>query len=282
MTLLTRIDNILTKEDSARPIALLRIGIVLLLWNRYGKMNGFFGAADGADLWLSLMFFASSAAVLVGLKTRLAATFLFATLFLQYYAYGVVLGVTEYTHHHAYILMFCSLVIAMGPSGRAYSVDRWLALREAERAGTPAPAETGPGWAMRLLTIQMAALYFWAAVDKTTLFYLQGDWLGRVLEWGYAGHILYPLFTAKWFLVTASAIVLVVEYYLAVAVLLRRWLPVTCMIGIGLHLGFAFMLNVDTYSLTMILAYLAVVPPEAVHRTLDRLQGYTPPREVTA
>ena len=105
---------------------------------------------------------------------------------------------------------------------------------------------------------------------------LSGDWLARVFEWGYAGHILYPVLTLKLFLISASIIVLIVEYYLAAAVLCRLWLPVTCTIGIALHLCFALMLNVDTYSLTMILGYLAVIPADRIHAAIDRLQGYRP------
>ena len=270
------IEEISSVQVSARPIALFRIGIVALLWNRYGAMNGMFGADSDAELFLSLMFFGTTALVLVGFKTRLAAAFLFATLAMQYYVFGYGLGVHEYTHHHAYMLMLSTLIIAMGPSDRAYSIDRWLAIRAAENAGKPIPDEMGPGWAFRLMTVQMAALYFWAAVDKTSVFYLSGDWLARVFEWGYAGHILYPLLTLKLFLIPASIIVLIVEYYLAAAVLCRLWLPVTCTIGIALHLCFALMLNVDTYSLTMILGYLAVIPADRIHAAIDRLQGYRP------
>lgn len=256
---------------STRPIALIRIGLVLLLWARWGKELGLVGAADTSRLILGVLFFVFSFLTLIGFRTKIATLGLFLTLVVHYYVHGILLQHWEWTHHHAYALMVGSFVLAMAPSGQSYSVDRFLAVRAAQAGAGHVPAETGPLWAVNLLPVQMAALYFWAAVDKTDIAYLRGDWLARVMEWAYAGHPVYSLVTAPVFLITASVLVLLVEYYLAAAVLLRRWLYVTVPLGLGLHMVFATMLDVETYSLTMILYYLAVVPPGAVHRVIDTL-----------
>ncbi|MEM6650542.1 MAG: hypothetical protein AAF603_09860 [Pseudomonadota bacterium] len=151
-------------------------------------------------------------------------------------------------------------------------------MKKAEKDGIPPPPERGALWAQSLIPLQMSALYFWAAYDKTIPAYFKGEWLERVLEWGYAGHPLYEVITLPALIITASLMVLVVEYYLAVAVLYRLWPKITYPLGIGLHLCFALLLNVDTYSLTMILFYLALLNPDRVHIFIDELQDQRPVR----
>jgi hypothetical protein len=50
----------------------------------------------------------------------------------------------------------------------------------------------------------------------------------------------------------------------------RRWLVLP---GLALHASFYTLLNVNTFSVTMMLLYLAFYDPDDVHRVLDRLQG---------
>ncbi|MEM6650422.1 MAG: HTTM domain-containing protein, partial [Pseudomonadota bacterium] len=174
------------REGSTRPLALIRIGIVLLLWNKFGKDIGVFAAENASYLMISLLFFLFSTLTLIGFRTRAAAAGLFFTVFLIYHFYGFVLDHWEWTHHHVYMLMFGCFVLMISPCGRSYSVDRYLRIRRAAQKGENPPAERGALWAQSLIPLQMSALYFWAAYDKTIPAYFKGEWLERVLEWGYA------------------------------------------------------------------------------------------------
>jgi len=70
--------------------------------------------------------------------------------------------------------------------------------------------------------------------------------------------------------------VVVVEYALPVFLVVRRLVPLALFFGIGLHAVFFAVLPLQTYSVTMILMYIVVVDPDAVHRVIDRMQGYPP------
>lgn len=272
MTLSHRIEIAAAAEGSSRPLSLVRIGVVLLLWTRWGEDLALFAAPDHGVLILGALFFAFTALLLVGYRTDFAAWGTFATLAVMYHLHGLGFAHWEWAHHHAYVLMATCLFLALGPSGRSYSVDRWLALRRAEREGEVMPAERGPVWIHLVIRLQLAALYFWAAYDKTTLPYLKGDWLARVFEWAYAGHLAYPVLTWTPLLVAASVIVLIVEYALAACILFGIMPRLALPVGIALHVVFALMLSVDTYSLSVILLYLTLLPPDAVHRFIDRMQ----------
>lgn len=139
------------------------------------------------------------------------------------------------------------------------------------RESRPAPEETGPLAVQTLLILQLCAMYFWTAVDKTTPGFLSGDRLERIFEWTYAGTPLYPVLTAPWFTAPASVAVVVLEYVLPVMLLLRWRLPIAFAIGFALHAGFYVMLPVQTYSATALAFYLLVLRPEQVHDGLNQL-----------
>ena len=71
----------------------------------------------------------------------------------------------------------------------------------------------------------------------------------------------------------AAILVTMVEYLLPVGIIVRRFHPVAIPIGLALHAAFYLLLTVNTYSITMMVLYLAVVNPNSLHRFLDRMQG---------
>jgi hypothetical protein len=150
------------------------------------------------------------------------------------------------------------------------------ALRRAERTGEAPPPEHGRLWALRLIGLQLSAIYFWAAFDKTDWAFLSGQRLEQTLIWVHSGRPLEEWLLWAPFLVAASVAVVVLEYALAFAIHVRRWLWFVLPIGIMLHAAFYLLLPVDTYSITMVALYLALLDPNAVHRCLDRMQGHAP------
>jgi hypothetical protein len=261
------------REGSTRAVALVRILIVLLVLVKWGEDLAFFRAPAPGVLFLSPLFFLCCALALVGYRTKAALAGLTAILALLYFWFGKTLGVHEWAHHHAYMLLCVTALLNGAPCEKSYSVDRYLDVLRAETRGAAAPPERGPLWAQNLIVLQMAALYFWTAIDKTEPHFLNGDRLERILEWSYAGHPAYGLLTQGWFLAGSSVVVVVIEYFLAYAVLARRFRRFTLLVAIGLHAAFYVLLKVDTYSATMIVLYLLYLDPEAVHRAIDRLEG---------
>ena len=68
--------------------------------------------------------------------------------------------------------------------------------------------------------------------------------------------------------------VVVVEFFLAFAIFVRRWRACVVPIGLALHAAFYVLLPVSTYSATMMVLYLALLDPDEVHRFIDRLLGH--------
>lgn len=261
----------LAETGSTRPLGLFRFAIGALLYIRFGQELSLHASNSVAELIFSLAFFASALCVTIGLFTRYALVS--ATLLLAAMYYGKAWGwvYPGWGHHHHYLLMICCGVMVFSAAGRSFSADRILAIH----FDRDVPNERAATWPQTLLVLQLAAIYFWAAVDKTSIGYLHGDWLERVLEWVYAGHPAYDIVTHRAFLVSGSWLVLIIEYLLPIALLLKWrlnfWIPVAML----LHAGFYVMLPVQTYSATMIVLYLLVVNPDILNAQLN---AYFAPR----
>lgn len=261
----------LDSEGSTRPAALLRVALALVLWARFADELAPYRVRNPEELALGLTFFAGSTLMLLGLWTRIATATTAATLVALFYGFGLHLGRLGWIHHHTYLLMWATILCALTPCGRSLSVDRWRALRRAERDGTPPAPERANLWGMRLCALQLAALYLAAAVDKTDPAFLRGDRLEAILLWTYAdlGLTASPALRAA---ATVGAwLVLIAEYTLAVGLLhprARRWLIVP---GLALHAGFYLLVPVSTFSVTVWCLYIAVLDPAAVDRALARI-----------
>ena len=118
--------------------------------------------------------------------------------------------------------------------------------------------------AARLIALQLAALYFWAAVDKTNWSFLSGQRLEEAFIWSFTGRALEPLISLGAILSVLSIIVVVVEYFLPFAIFVRRWQAFVLPLGLALHAAFYVLLPVNTYSATVMVLYLALLDPDAV------------------
>lgn len=247
--------ELLGSEGSTRSVGLLRIGVVLLLWARWGE--GLM-LAETPSVGLSLVFFGATGLLLVGLWTRFAAVATAVVMLVVYLWFGVHLRRVEWIHHHHYLLVSASCVLALTPCGRSFSLDRW-------RSGSP---EHGPLWALRLFTIQLAAVYLWSAVDKMSPAFLNGARLEQIAMAEYFGsdppdwHAL---------AVVMAWGVMLIELALGLGFLLGRtprWLLIA---GVGLHAAIYLIVPVATFSATMVCLYIAAIDPAVVHRAIDRL-----------
>lgn len=263
-------------EGSTRAAGLLRIALALIIFARYGREVGLFAANDFAHAMLASYFFVLVPMMLIGFCTRASTAMVAATLVCMYFFYSHVPGRIGWNYHHTYLLMIAVTLLAFTPCDRSYSLDRYLAVRRAEKEGVAAPPEYGRLWATRLIGLQMSALYFWTAFDKSDWAFLSGERLEQILVWHYSGRWLEDFIFVTPLLVGASVAVVVVEYFLAFAIHVRRLHPVAIPLGLAMHGAFYVLLPVETYSITMMALYLAVIDPGAVHRFMDRMQGHAP------
>lgn len=256
-------------SGSTRSSALIRIGLVFLIWARWGEEMVLFRDLSASGLFLSANFFMSTTLMLVGLLTRLTTAWVAALLFAMYYYFGHHLGQEPWTHHHTYLLAMVTFLSALTPAGRSYSLDRWLAVRRARKAGRVIPAEEGNLFGLRLMMLQLCVLYFFAAFDKSYPLWLSGVRMEYYATFFYLGPS-YPEWSGFNPLMAALAwTVLVLEYLLAFGLFFRRFWPVLIPAGIAMHIAFYVLLPVYTYSLTCILMYLAILDANKVHELTE-------------
>jgi hypothetical protein len=260
-------------QGSTRPLGLLRIALAVIVFVRFGAELSLYQGDSPAFLLLGAAFFIFTSMMLVGYMAETACagvTILLATF--QFYL-GYMQGYPGWTSHHVYLLLVSVGLLALSPCGRSFSLDRYRALATA-RTGCDVPPECGELWTQRLIALQLGALYFWTAVDKTNWQFLSGQRLQEAFIWSYDGRVLEPLISSGALLPVLAVTVVVVEYFLAFAIFVPRWRGFVLPIGLTLHAAFYVLLPVSTYSATMMVLYLALLDPDEVHRFIDRMLGH--------
>ena len=269
-------------QGSTRPLGLMRIAIATIVFVRFANEVSLYQGDSLSFVLLGLVFFGLTSMMLVGFKAQASCAGVALTLMTMHFYMGKVHGYPGWSSHHIYILVVSVSLLALSPCGRSFSWDRYRALAQAQDAHD-IPPEHGDLWPQRLIALQLAALYFWAAVDKTNWSFLSGQRLEEAFIWSFTGRALEPLISLGAILAVLSVIVVVVEYFLAFAIFVRRWRMFVLPLGLALHAAFYVLLPVNTYSATVMVLYLALLDPDAVHRFLDRMiqshgQGPSPHR----
>ena len=259
-------------EGSSRSSALIRIGLAAILWARLANDMILYRDQSAVGLLLSLSFFISTTALMVGFHSRTAALWAGIIGFTVYY-FGQDLGRSPWVHHHTYLLSIAILMLALTPCGRSYSLDRYLAVVRAERKGEPPPAENGNLMGLRLMVVQLTVLYFFSAFDKTSFAFLSGARLEHIFLYYYAGSDYPGLPGFIWLAMLTAIAVVVLEYALAIGLPFERTRRYLLLPGLAFHAVIYCTLPVSTFSATMVVLYLAYFDPDDVHRFIDRLQG---------
>jgi hypothetical protein len=170
-----------------------------------------------------------------GVATRIAVPL--ATAIYGWLYFGSHLD--SYQHHY---LVFWLLVLA--------SFVPW------QRPPDATPATPVRSWAMRLILIQLAVLYLWAAISK-----MSGAWLdGRTLSAQMTG-TMRSLITGTVGFAAASWLVLLSELALAATIWWRRGWLVAAPLGLALHLGIVGTgFEIGLFAWLMIAIYILVIP----------------------
>ena len=266
-------------QGSTRSAALIRVGLAVIAWSRWANELVLFRNPGPKYLLIALSFYVSTALMFVGYRSRFSTAWAAATMLSMYYIGGIYYGREPWTHHHTYLLGIATLFCALTPCGRSYSLDRWLSIRKAEQEGTPMPREYGPLWGIRLISIQVALVYFWSAYNKLNWGFLSGERMQQLLMYHYFGSDYpdWPLFGAMC-LVSAWMTVLL-EFALCGGLFFARTRMYLLIPGLLFH-GLIYMLfSVYTFTATMWLLYLAFLDADAVHDRIDHLQAGRKPAQ---
>ena len=265
-------------EGSTRSVGLLRLCWGLILWARWADELLPFRRIEFGHWALSVCFFVGTTGMVIGLFSRISALIAGLTTMAMVFVVGHKMGVEPWTHHHTTFLAVVTLALALTPCGRSFSVDRWMALRRAERQGNSWPLERGNVWAIRVVGLQLSAIYFWGAVDKTRWAYLGGDRLEQPLMYLYLGSD-YPGAWFHWAAIGMACTTVALEYCLAVGLWFQRVQKPLMAYGLLFHAGLYYFLPVTVFSIASMVAYLAYLCPQQVHDFIDRMVGAAPVRE---
>lgn len=169
------------------------------------------------------------------------------------------------------VLRNLGFFVALAPAGAALSVDRWLRVRRDQRTSFwdhPLRAQ----WPLRLIQLELSIGYFFAVWAKT-----RGETWNDGTAVGYALRIddlvrfPPPAFITEWLplvnLMTYGT--LAVELALAMLVWNRRLRPWVLGAGIVMHLLIDLSVQVGFFSYTVLVAYIAFVPPETMDRAVS-------------
>ena len=254
-------------RDSTRSVGLIRIGLVLLIWSRWGGELILCRDIRLIAILFSSAFFIVTGLMCVGLWTRASTMGTFILLSIRFATHQ------PSQHHHTFLLLISTLFIVLTPCGRSYSLDRWLALRRALKSGSPPPPETGNLWGLRLIAIQLSMIYFWTACAKLYWGFLSGAGMELLVYNYYAGYdyASIPGFSALCFIAAITTVTL--EFSLAFGLYIPKLRKYLMPAGIVLHILFYVLLPIRTFTLTMILLYLAFIPAASVHRFIDNMHG---------
>lgn len=268
--------RILTHETSTRGAGLLRIGLACVLWARWA--DELLPLRRIVHPSVSVLFFVATTCLFVGLASRWAAALCGILEMILVHGYGIAGGHEPWTHHHTTLLAHLPLLLALTSCGRSYSVDRWLALRRAQRTGALPPEERGPSYGLRLIALQISVLYFFSSYDKLNPGWLSGERLEAIFGWFYWGSDGPDWPWLSWVALLAGTGTVALELALAVGLWLPRARPWLMPLGLALHGIFYVMLPVSTFSATVWCAYLAFLDQDRLHAFLDELQGHRPKR----
>lgn len=249
-------------HGSTRSLALIRIGVALLIWARFADDLALYHNRGWQWGALGASIYAASFCLLIGFYSRLAALWSGLTIATAVVYLGVIQKNYSLVHHHISLLMIITLLLALTPCGRSFSVDRW---RHPERP------ESGPLWGLRLIALQASAVWFWGGIDKLHAGWLRGERLQAIWMYFYNGSDFPPGAGFVWLTQAAAIGTVIIELVLAVGMFWPRWHKILIPLAIVFHGVTYFTVPVATFTATMFLLLIAYLPPERVHAGVDRL-----------
>ncbi len=171
------------------------------------------------------------------------------------------------------ISIMLTFYLAVGPSGSALSVDRWLAARRAKGPAPRPEPSVGANFAIRLIQIHMCIVYYFAGASKL----LGPAWWKGSATWMLFANLEYQSLDMTWLawhpwaveLLTHFTVLWELSFCALIWVRLLRPLVLAC--ALILHLGIAATVGIWTFSLIMLVGCASFLPAEGVRAVLARL-----------
>jgi hypothetical protein len=196
----------------------------------------------------------------VGLWTRVTSILaLVATLSYVGRVPGALFGLDQ-------VNIMLATYLAVGPSGSAFSVDRWLARRRTG-AALPVASSWTANLAIRLLQLHMCIIYMFAGMGKLS----GGAWWDGTAMWMAFGNREYQSLDMTWMadwpqlMNVMTHVTVFWELYYCALVWPRLTRPIVILLAIPLHMGIAICLGMTTFGLAMLIGNMAFIAPSFIH-----------------
>jgi hypothetical protein len=164
------------------------------------------------------------------------------------------------------------LYLAIGPSGSAYSLDRWLAGRRAKTALEPPRPTVMANVATRLWQIHLCIVYLFGGLGK-----MRGElWWDGSAMWYSVANLEYQSLDMTWLLhfpwlaALLSHLTMFWETFYCALVWPRLTRPLALGMAFLVHGGIAAFLGMITFGTAMILANMIFLPPWLVQAAVDQ------------
>ena len=214
------------------------------------------------DAGMHLLFLCSAMAavgIAVGFLYRISAGFFFLT-----FTYIELIDATNYLNHYYFISLVGFLMIFL-PANRSFSVDVaiWPDLRR----------DKIPLWAIGIIRLQIAIVYFFAGIAKLTPDWLLNAtpmkiWLPAKSHLPVIGGLMYERWTAYLFSWFGAAYDLLIAFFL----INRKTRPTAYVFVIGFHLATAlFFPGIGMFPYVMIICSLVFFSSAFQQKLLSRI-----------
>lgn len=234
---------------SRQAVLGLRFGFALIAWSQVGGHLhlGMARSPWHAALIVAFYIMATGLSLTWGRAWSVGTGIALA---LVYHVFGDHDGALQ--RHQVWLLASSLVWLGLSP------VEGW---RSPAAASWPPRRETDPG--LRLLRVQLSVLYAFGVLHKLTPAFLSGDRLEAIAVEQWFGSDLPSLHGG---FVAAAWATVGIELALAVGLWHRSLRPFLARLGLLLHVGFAVLLPVQTFSVLALLHYVAWCAPTTAKR----------------
>jgi hypothetical protein len=198
--------------------------------------------------WHCLLLGALGLLIAAGLGYRLAAG-----LFCLAFSYLFLLDKTQYLNHF-YLISLISLLLALVPAHRVWSLDRLLARSRAE--------DTVPRWSLLVLRAQIALVYFFGGIAKLNSDWLRGQPIGMWLAERSDLPLIGPLLTLDEAALLFAYGGLAIDLSMGLLLIWRRTFWLGALLALLFHLLNAQLFNIGIFPAFMIATLALFLRPD--------------------
>ena len=226
-------------KSSTRSSAILRIGLVILAWSLFADRLIIYRTFQSPDWFiLGILFFIFSGMLCIGWRTKFSNVGFALVLNFMCFYLGVKDNYSPFTTFPGGLIAMSIAWLCFLPSGKSFSLDRYIAKAKIKDKNNLFYKEIGQVWALNLIKVQVAVVYFFAAFDKSYLGF--NERLEQVFQNAYFGSYL-PWEGLRFIIFLISVSTVLILYLLTFGLFIKSWHRWLMPVGIIFHIFLYFL-----------------------------------------